>query len=309
MNQKLITVSLLASTLLLVPACKSVYKCGDPVPAKKSIFWGKRLKSVIEERDMLCNRISEDEADIDSLIRDTMRLHNTLVAKEKSLDSLAALYNELNDSKLSDAEKYNKALKQKSDEIAAKEKQIAEREKALKELQDALSKKEAAANSLNDAIKKALRGFNSDELQVTEKDGKVYVSLSNKLLFASGSVTVNQKGHDALKALADVMNKNTNIDIEVEGHTDNVPFRVKPGNESAGILVKDNWDLSVMRATSIVKILTDEYKVDPKQVHASGRGEFFPKADNTTEEGRSANRRTEIILSPKIDEVLNLIKK
>ena len=253
MNQKLITVSLLASSLLLVPACKSVYKCGDPVPAKKSILWGKRLKSVIEERDMLCNRISEDEADIDSLIRDTVRLHNTLVAKEKSLDSLAALYNELNDSKLSDAEKYNKALKQKSDEIAAKEKQIAEREKALKELQDALSKKEAAANSLNDAIKKALRGFNSDELQVTEKDGKVYVSLSNKLLFASGSVTVNQKGHDALKALADVMIKNTNIDIEVEGHTDNVPFRVKPGNESAGILVKDNWDLSVMRATSIVK--------------------------------------------------------
>ncbi|MBP5741969.1 MAG: OmpA family protein [Paludibacteraceae bacterium] len=309
MNSKVIITSFIAASVLVVPSCKSVYKCGDPVPAKKSFFWGNRLRTVIDERDMLCNRISEDEADIDSLIRDTVRLHNSLVAKEKSLDSLTALYNELNDSKLSDAEKYNKALKQKSDEIAAKEKQLAEREQALKKLQDALNKKEDAANALNESIKKALRGFNTDELQVTEKDGKVYVSLSNKLLFASGSVTVNQKGHDALKALADVMNKNTNIDIEVEGHTDNVPFRVKPGNETGGIVVKDNWDLSVMRATSIVKILTDEYKVDPKQVHASGRGEFFPKADNASEEGRSANRRTEIILSPKIDEVLNLIKK
>ena len=301
--------SILFSSLVFLPSCKSVYKCGDPVPAKKSAFWGKRLKSVVKERDILCARISENDSVIDGLIQDTLRLSHKLNQCYTSVDSISDLYDELNEFRLSDAEQYNKALKQKSEELSAKESQLAEREKALQELRSALKRKDDAADALNKSITDALKGFKSDELQVSEKDGKVYVSLSDKLLFPSGSATVNKKGHDALEALAQVMKKNKNIDIDVEGHTDNVPYRTKAEqSKSNGIYVKDNWDLSVVRATSVVKILTEEYGVNPRQVVASGRAEYYPKSDNSTESGRSINRRTEIIISPNIDEVLNLIK-
>jgi chemotaxis protein MotB len=124
--------------------------------------------------------------------------------------------------------------------------------------------------------------------------------MSDKLLFKSGSSAVEDKGKDALKLLADVLDKNTDIDILVEGHTDNVPIKTS--------VYKDNWDLSVARATSIVRILTNDYKIVPTRLTASGKGEFFPKADNETSEGRAKNRRTEIILSPKLDELMKLLK-
>lgn len=308
MNKKIIFAASIIA-LMILPSCKSVYKCGDPKPAKADITWGKRLKQVIKERDALCERISENDSTINSLNRRLDSLNTKIKKQNADIDSLTSLYNRLSDAKLNDAQRYDMAMRQKSDEIAAKEKEIAEREKALQEMHDALQRKDAAADTLNQSIKNALKGFKNDELQVTEKDGKVYISLSNNILFASGSATVNDKGHDALKALAEVLKKNQNIDIQVEGHTDSDPYRIKPGTDTHSLIVRDNWDLSVIRATSIVKILTDEYGVNPKQVTAAGRGEFFPKADNTTAEGRSANRRTEIILSPKLDEVMNLINK
>jgi chemotaxis protein MotB len=107
-------------------------------------------------------------------------------------------------------------------------------------------------------------------------------------------------GKDALRLLSDVLDKNHDIDILVEGHTDNVPIKTN--------IYKDNWDLSVARATSIVRILTTEYKIAPTRVTASGRGEFFPKSENDTPEGRAKNRRTEIILSPKLDEIMKLLQ-
>jgi chemotaxis protein MotB len=111
---------------------------------------------------------------------------------------------------------------------------------------------------------------------------------------------VEEKGKDALKLLAGVLDKNSEIDILVEGHTDNVPIKTSG--------YKDNWDLSVARATSIVRILTSDYKIAPTRMTASGKGEYFPKADNGTTEGRAKNRRTEIILSPKLDELMKLLK-
>lgn len=140
---------------------------------------------------------------------------------------------------------------------------------------------------------------NSEELSVEIKNGKVYVSMSDKLLFKSGSVAVESKGVEALQVLADVLNKNADIDILVEGHTDSIPIKTA--------LFKDNWDLSVVRATSIVRLLSQDYKVSSTRVTASGKGEFFPKATNSTPEGRAKNRRTEIILSPKMDELMNLL--
>jgi chemotaxis protein MotB len=124
--------------------------------------------------------------------------------------------------------------------------------------------------------------------------------MSDKLLFKSGSAAVEAKGKDALKVLSEVLNKNADIDILVEGHTDNVPINTQ--------VYKDNWDLSVSRATSIVRILTEDYKIKPTRLTASGKGEYFPKSDNSTSEGRARNRRTEIILSPKLEEIMQLLK-
>ena len=176
---------------------------------------------------------------------------------------------------------------------------IQEREKALKEMRDIVSRQDSITARLNATLRNALLGFNSDELSVEVKNGKVYISMSDKLMFKSGSAELETKGTEALKLLADVLVKNPDIDVLVEGHTDNVPIKTA--------IYKDNWDLSVARAASVVRTLTNNYKVAPKQVTPAGRGEFFPKGDNTTPEGRAKNRRTEIILSPKLDEIMNLL--
>jgi chemotaxis protein MotB len=144
-----------------------------------------------------------------------------------------------------------------------------------------------------------LVGFKSDELSVELKNGKVYVSLAEKLLFKSGSAMVDPKGKEALGKLAAVQEKNPDIDVMIEGHTDNVPLI--PGK------FDDNWDLSVSRATSIVRILTEDNNVEPKRVTAAGRSEFVPLVSNDTPEGKARNRRTEIILSPKLDELFQIL--
>ena len=144
-------------------------------------------------------------------------------------------------------------------------------------------------------------GFENDDLSVKIQNGKVYVSLEEKLLFKSGSTTVDPKGIDALKKLAHVLEQNNDINVTIEGHTDNVPFK-------SGSDIKDNWDLSVQRATSIIRIILEYSKVDPKQLTASGKGEFFPLVQNTTAALRAKNRRTEIILMPKLDELFKILE-
>jgi chemotaxis protein MotB len=154
---------------------------------------------------------------------------------------------------------------------------------------------------LNNVIKKALLSFNSDEISVEMKNGKVYVSMTDKLLFRSGSAEVEEKGKAAIKTVADILNKNKDVSIMIEGHTDNVPIKTAQ--------FQDNWDLSVARATNIVRLLDETYKVDAKMLTAAGRGEYVPKASNETAEGRAKNRRTEIILTPRLDELYKLINK
>jgi chemotaxis protein MotB len=133
------------------------------------------------------------------------------------------------------------------------------------------------------------------------KNGKVYISMSDKLLFKSGSAAVEDAGKEAIKKLADVLNKNPDIDVLIEGHTDNIPIKTAKN--------EDNWALSADRALSIVRLLSDVNGVKPKRLVAAGRGEYFPKADNSTPEGRAKNRRTEIILTPKLDELYKLIER
>jgi chemotaxis protein MotB len=196
-------------------------------------------------------------------------------------------------STLSNTQKFTLALKNKEAELQ-------EREMKLKELQAIVHKQDSITNSLENIVKNALLGFKSDELSVEVKNGKVYVSMRDKLLFKSGSADVEEKGKDALKKLETALNKNQDLDILIEGHTDNVP--IKTG------IYKDNWDLSVARATSIVRYISGDNKLNPKRVEAAGRGEYYPIASNETAEGRAKNRRTEIILSPKLDELMKILQ-
>ena len=184
-------------------------------------------------------------------------------------------------------------------QLLQRQKELNEREETIKQLQGVINDQNARVKSLLDNVKSALTGFSSDELSVREEGGKVYVAMSDKLLFESGKAIVNEQGKNALGKLAGVLNKQTDIDIYIEGHTDSVPINTP--------VFKDNWDLSVIRATSVVRILTETYAVNPLQIQPCGRGEFRPVDTNTTSEGRARNRRTEIIIAPKLDKLYELI--
>jgi chemotaxis protein MotB len=176
---------------------------------------------------------------------------------------------------------------------------IADQAKRLKNFQNMIQAQKDVMNKLKNSIADALMNYKTDELSVYIKDGNVYVSLEEKLLFKSGSDVVDPKGKEALKTLAKVLNSTTNVTVMIEGHTDNVPIKTK--------LFKDNWDLSTARATSILRILTTDYGFDSNRITASGRGQFHPVKTNETAEGRAGNRRTEVILSPDLNELYKLL--
>lgn len=183
--------------------------------------------------------------------------------------------------------------------LSKKDAELMDKVKRMDELTRKLDAQTMALTGLRKKVADALGNFKSDELTVTQKDGKIYVSLSEKLLFKSGSADVDPKGKDAIGQLAAVLNANSDIGVLVEGHTDSIPM--------ASGRFKDNWELSAARATSIVRLLTVDHKLDPKRVTAAGRGEFIPVASNKDAEGRARNRRTEIILTPDLKELFGII--
>ena len=187
----------------------------------------------------------------------------------------------------------------KESQLTKSQQQLADQQKRLEQLQALMDQQKKATQEIRKKMADALVGFNSNELTVAVKNGKVYVSLQENLLFPSGSAVVNPKGKEALGKLAEVLNMNPDITVDIEGHTDSIPIRGK---------YKDNWDLSTARANSIVRILTTDYQVDPVRVIASGHSQYDPVQSNGTPEGRALNRRTEIILSPKLDELYRLLE-
>ncbi|MCB0431280.1 MAG: OmpA family protein [Flavobacteriales bacterium] len=208
----------------------------------------------------------------------------------------------------SNLQKQEDALKLLERELQAKQKdlernsqELSEREAKINELQGILEKKDKAVEDLRKKVSDALLGFENKGLTIEQKNGKVYVSLEENLLFASGSYQVDTKGKEALKKLAGVLADNQDINVLVEGHTDNVPYK---GSGQ----IKDNWDLSVLRATAIVRILTENKGLDPKRLTAAGRGEYLPIDPSDSKEARQKNRRTEIILTPKLDELLQILE-
>ena len=247
-----------------------------------------RLAALSRERVLNRNlgqqkdEIAKLKQQITDLMSDTTRLGQAIRDYRKSLYS-----------NLSEQEKLNMLLKEKMEKLA-------EREATINKLQAEVDAQNARLQSLLNSVKDALLGFSSDELTVTEKNGKIYVAMSDKQLFESGSAQVNKQGKEALGKLAEVLKKQHDIDVFIEGHTDNKPIKT--------VQFKDNWDLSVVRATSVVRILTKDYGVNPLQILPCGRGEFMPVDNNESVEGRAHNRRTEIIMAPKLDKLMDILK-
>ena len=195
--------------------------------------------------------------------------------------------------------KTNNELYKTNNELNMTKEQIASQRQRLQQMQSFIDQQQKAVQDLKKKISDALVSFNSSELDVTMKDGKVYISMQESLLFPSGSAKVNPRGKEALAKVASVLTTNNDINIDIEGHTDNKPIHTTQ--------YPDNWALSIARATSIAHVLIDEYAVSPTRLIASGRAFYEPVASNDTEDGRAHNRRTEIILEPKLDELMQLM--
>ena len=256
---------------------------------------------------VLSEQLLADTAKLGDKIRNTNSELSSLKAEHKQLNEH---YNNLlnNSGKLSnDLAEQQKSLlairenlertRQLNEQLNA---DLEQREAKVKELEDLIAKEKEAATQLKNKITDALLSFKGSDLSIEMKNGKVYVSLAEKLLFKSGSIIVDPKGVSALQQLANAIKSQEDIEILVEGHTDNVPIS---GTQK---YFQDNWDLSVLRATSIVRILADS-GVKKDQILAAGRGEFTPVADNTDASGRQKNRRTEIIITPNLGQLFNIL--
>jgi chemotaxis protein MotB len=299
-------------------------KCGEELAA---------IKKSSQENDVALAELKERQAkaskSLEALLRDTTlsginfrnissRYDKINTLNEQLMDRLNKLVSgvEKDNAKLSgDLQMTTEQLLRKQDELKALEarlnqqkadldqlnEELKKREARVKELEDILRKKDEAAAALRKKLSDALIGFENKGLTISQKNGKVYVSLDESLLFASGKTNVEAKGIEALREVAKVLEQNAEINVLVEGHTDDVPMK------GAGE-IKDNWDLSVMRATSVTKILLSSAKIEPFRITAAGRGEHFPLDNGKTPEARKKNRRTEIILSPKLDELLKVLE-
>ena len=246
------------------------------------------LRRAMENQKLGFDTVIENYAQrITGQSQDLNRANNLLAARTK----------ELNDKEEAFRAK-EQSFKAKENELRIKQ---AELEKKESDARNALAAKERELENLRSSLNNALVGFADKGLNVETRDGKVYVSMESKLLFPSASWTVSKDGVEAIKTLAKILEQNTDLNILVEGHTDNAAYK-------GSTAVKDNWDLSVMRATSIVKLLLQHGPaIDPARIEACGHGEFAPKVPNDTPTNKALNRRTEIILTPKMSDILNLL--
>lgn len=313
MHKQLITALLL---MMIVSSCVSKKKYDDLLAQKV------RLEADLSDRtssldkanidlDSLNGQLKKLKDDTTSLGIDLRNNTQRLAQLQKEHDQMNASYKNL----LTSSGKMNRDLLQHQEQLLSIQENLektrkandslsvslSEREKKVKELEQVLANKEKAVQDLKNKISTALLNFKEGDISVQVKNGKVYVSLAEQLLFGSGSVTVDAKGVTALQQLAKAIKDQKDINILIEGHTDNVPISKKSQ------YMNDNWDLSVMRATSITRILTRS-GVSPNQITASGRGEYSPLAANDNSQNKQKNRRTEIIITPDLDELFKILE-
>lgn len=269
-------------------------------------------EKLVKQRNQLQNEVNDLINEIRQLTDKKINVENEYVAAKTRLDELISSYEALKTESATElatkAKEINNLLRQleeKEKALSAKEynlqqlqAELESRSEMINELEELITAKEAKMTALRDAVSDALRSYEGKGLTVTNKNGKVYVSMENKLLFSSGSWAVGAQGNNAVVNLAQVLVNNPDIEVLIEGHTDNVPYN--------GTTIQDNWDLSVKRATAIVRILQNN-GVNPKQVTAAGRSKYLPVDDNSISEGRAKNRRIEIILAPNLDRINELL--
>jgi chemotaxis protein MotB len=302
--------------VLLLNACVTKKKYDDLLAQKvkmeadlsdrdQAISKGNTDRNALEEQ---LTKLKEDTTNLGIDVRNTMQKLQSL---EKEHTQLNSTYKNL----LNNSGKMNRDLASQQEQLLQIQKNLestrrkndslsnslAEREKKVRELEQVMASKDKAVQDLRSRITSALLNFKENDITVKVKNGKVYVSLAEQLLFQSGSIDVDAKGVTALQQLAKAIKDQKDINIMVEGHTDNVPISKK--SQYMG----DNWDLSVMRATSITRILTKS-GVSPQQITASGRGEFSPLASNDNAQNKQKNRRTEIIITPNLDELFKILE-
>jgi chemotaxis protein MotB len=274
----------------------------------------KENRTISDENEELKKSKSQLELDKDALNKELEstkaereKVQADLAATNKKLDVLKASYAALeknsDESLKANMAKNRELLEQlgaKEKALAAEQERLNENSKRLKELEDLIAAKEASMKKLKETLSKALNSFEGKGLTVEQKNGKVYVSMENKLLFSSGSWAVGSEGKKAVVEVGKVLGDNPEIAVLIEGHTDDVPY----GGSGA---ISDNWDLSTKRATAIVAILSENKAIDKKNLTAAGRSEFSPLASNATPEGKAKNRRIEIILTPRLDEISKML--
>ncbi len=256
-----------------------------------------RCQSALDRLQIQYDNLQNKYATLDKLYQ----------VKDNAYKKLQASYDALSQSSSQtlayEAEKSRKLLDElnkKQKELASERAALDQQIKKIQQLENLIAQKDAKLNNLKSSLNRALNKFKGQGLKVTEKDGKIYISMENKLLFDSGSWHVKQNGRDAIKTIANILSINPDVEIMIEGHTDNVPYHGKSA-------IQDNWDLSVKRATSVVRQLMKNKNIDPKRLIPAGRSKYLPIADNSTPEGRAKNRRIEVILTPRLDEIMNLL--
>jgi chemotaxis protein MotB len=304
------------SIILLSSSCIVSKKKFDDMLAQKIKAEGD-LADRNQQLDKANTSLTELNESIKKMQQDTADINQTYRTNQKKLATLNKEYDQLNGNYknlLTNSGKLNRDVAQQRDQLLSiqsdmeKTKRqndslsvsLQEREKKVKELELVLANKDKAVQNLKNRISNALLNFKENDLTVKVKNGKVYVSLAEQLLFGSGSIDVDKKGVGALQQLAKALKDQKDIQVMIEGHTDNVPISKK------SLYMNDNWDLSVMRATSITKILTGA-GLSPNQITAAGKAEFSPLAANDNAQNKQKNRRTEIIVTPNLDELFKIL--
>ena len=251
--------------------------------------------TVKSERDQL-------ESDLNSLKKNYDNLNAAYAALEQNSSKVIEENSKKNRALLQQLGSKEQALALENKRLMRLEADMQERSERITELEALIAAKDQAMNDLKNAISRALTDFEGKGLSVEQRDGKVYVSMENKLLFKSGSWAVNSEGRNAIVQLGNVLAENPDIAVLIEGHTDNVPF----SNRGQ---ISNNWDLSTKRATAIISILAENKAISLENLTAAGRGEYSPVDSNDTNEGKAKNRRIEVVLTPKLDEISKLLNK
>ena len=316
---KRISAGILALALMTSCVSKKVYTDLETKYAdlkKENRALADQNTALEQEKNQLDLQSKDLQAQLDRLKEERDKLAADYTATKSSYDNLKSSYSALeknssealdsnlkkNRELLAQLEAKEKALAAEQDRLNKLKEELQNRSQRVDELEGMIAAQEEGLRRLKETLSNALHGFEGKGLTVEHKNGKVYVSMENKLLFNSGSWTVGAEGKKAVNEVAKVLAANPDIAVLIEGHTDNVPY-----NGSGQI--ESNWDLSTKRATAIVNIIRENKGVDPKNLTAAGRGEYAPVAANDTAEGKSKNRRIEIILTPKLDDISKMLNE